>query len=156
MDLLDDEILRFWKALHKYNTLYILIGGFATNLHGFSRVTADMDLWIKDTLQNRQNLRAALKEIDLGDFEEIETTQFIPGFTSILFRSNFELDIMTSIKGFEQVKFDDCYAIAPTAIIENIPLKFLHIKHLIEAKKAAGRPKDLIDVEELEKILKQK
>jgi hypothetical protein len=35
-------------------------------------------------------------------------------------------------------------------------LKFLHIKHLIEAKKAAGRPKDLIDAEELEKILKQK
>ena len=156
MDLLDDEILALWKALHKYETKYILVGGFATNLHGFNRVTADMDLWIKDTLPNRKSLRQALKELNLGDFEAIETTQFIPGFTSILLKSNFELDIMTSLKGFEQIKFDPCYNIAPTAIIEDIPLKFLHIKHLIEAKKASGRPKDLIDAEELEKILKQK
>jgi hypothetical protein len=71
-----------------------------------------MDLWIKDTLQNRKSLRKVLNELNLGDFEAIETTQFIPGFTSILLTSNFELDIMTSLKGFEQVKFDDCYAIA--------------------------------------------
>lgn len=156
MDLLDDEILELWKTLHKYDTKYILVGGFATNLHGFNRVTADMDLWIKDNLENRKSLRKVLNELNFGDFEAIETTQFIPGFTSILLKSNFEVDIMTSLKGFEQIKFDDCYALAPTAIIEDIPLKFLHIKHLIEAKKASGRPKDLIDAEELEKILKQK
>lgn len=156
MDLLDDEILELWKTLHKYDTKYILVGGFATNLHGFNRVTADMDLWIKDNLENRKSLRKVLNELNLGDFEAIETTQFTPGFTSILLKSNFEVDIMTSLKGFEQIKFDDCYALAPTAIIEDIPLKFLHIKHLIEAKKASGRPKDLIDAEELEKILKQK
>ena len=156
MDLLDDEILGLWRTLHKHKTKYILVGGFAINLHGFNRVTADMDLWIKDTPENRKSLRNALKELELGDLEAIESTQFIPGFTSILLRSGFELDIMTSLKGFEQIKFDECYTIAPTAMIENIPIKFLHLKQLIEAKKASGRPKDLIDVEELEKILKQK
>jgi hypothetical protein len=156
MDLLDDEILRLWKTLHKYETKYILVGGFALNLHGFNRITADMDLWIKDTPENRKSLRNVLKELEFGDLESIENTQFIPGFTSILLHSGFELDIMTSLKGFEQIKFDECYKIAPIAIIENIPIKFLHIEQLIEAKKASGRPKDLIDVIELEKILKQK
>lgn len=129
-----------------------MVGGFAASLHGFDRVTADLDLWIKDSLENRISLRNALKELGVGDFEAIETTQFIPGFTSIMLNSGFELDLMTSLKGFDQLRFDECYKIAPTALIEEIPVKFLHISQLIEAKKAAGRPKDLIDIEALEKI----
>lgn len=156
MDILDDEILHLWRLLHRHKTEYIMIGGFATSLHGFNRSTEDIDIWIKDTLSNRQSLRKALKDLEIGDFESIETTQFIPGYTSILLRSGFELDIMTSIKGFQQIRFDECNKIAPTAIIDTIPVKFLHLNHLIEAKKASGRPKDLMDVEELEKIKKIK
>jgi hypothetical protein len=156
MDLLDDEILDLWKALHKFDTKYILVGGFATNLHGFNRTTADMGLWIKDTPENRKSLRDVFREIGSGDIEAIESTQFIPGFTSILLHSGFEIDIMTSLKGFDQIKFDECYKIAPIAMIEDIPVKFFNLKHLIEAKKIAGRPKDIIDVTELEKIQSQK
>ena len=133
-----------------------MVGGFATTLHGFDRTTADLDLWIKDTVENRKSLRNVLKELSIGDFESIETTQFVPGFTSIMLNSGFELDIMTFLKGFDQVKFDECYEISPVALIEEIPVKFLHINQLIEAKKISGRMKDLVDVEELEKIRKQK
>lgn len=154
MDILDDEILNLWTLLKKHNTLYLMVGGFASALHGFNRATQDIDIWIKDSIENRKALRAALKELGIGDFAGIETTQFVSGFTSILLNSGFELDIMTSLKGFEQIQFDECYNIAPTALIDNIPVKFLHINQLIEAKRASGRPKDLIDVEELEKIRK--
>jgi hypothetical protein len=156
VDILDEEILNLWRSLQKHNTLYIMVGGFATCLHGFDRTTADLDLWIKDTAENRKSLRKVLKDIGLGDLESIETTQFIPGFTSIMLDSGFELDLMTSLKGFDQLRFNECYEIAPTALIENIPVKFLHINQLIEAKKASGRAKDLIDLEELEKIKKQR
>lgn len=132
-----------------------MVGGFATSLHGFDRTTADLDLWIKDSPENRRSLRIVLKEMEIGDFDAIETTQFIPGFTSIMLNSGFELDLMTSLKGFDQARFDECYKIAPTAVIEEVPVKFLHINQLIEAKKAIGRAKDLIDIEELEKIRKQ-
>jgi len=131
-----------------------MVGGFATVLNGFSRTTDDLDLWLKDTPENRINLRAVLKDMEIGDFADLETTQMIPGYTSITLNSGFILDIMTSIKGFDQVKFDECYELSPTAFIEGIPVKFLHINQLIEAKKSSGRPKDLIDVEELEKIRK--
>ena len=59
---------------------------------------------------------------------------------------------MTYIKGFEQETFDTCYQSASTAIIFDIPIKFLHINHLIESKKACDRAKDKIDVLELERI----
>lgn len=156
MDILDEELLDLWRLLHLHNVQYIMVGGFATNLHGFQRITADLDLWIKDTAENRKQFRNVLKELNIGDFESIETMQFLPGWSSIMINSGFELDIMTSLKGFEQNTFDDCYKMAPIAHIENIPVKFLHINHLIEAKKASARNKDLIDIAELEKIKSQK
>lgn len=156
MDLLDEEILKLWSLLNKHSVNYIMVGGFASALHGFNRNTEDVDIWIRDTIENRKALRATLKELGIGDFESIETSQFIPGYTSILLNSGFELDIMTSLKGFEQERFEACYQTAPTAEIENIPVKFLHINQLIEAKKASSRSKDLIDLEELEKIRKLK
>jgi hypothetical protein len=154
VDILDNEILQLWSLLEKNKTIYLMVGGFATTLHGFNRNTEDIDIWIKDTIENRVALRNTLKELGVGDFESIETTQFIPGNTSIILNSGFELDIMTSLNGFEQVAFDDCYKMAPTAIIEEIPVKFLHINHLIQAKRATGRSKDLLDIDELEKIKK--
>ena len=41
MDFLDDEIISFWKALDENHVKSILVGGFATNLHGYNRITAD-------------------------------------------------------------------------------------------------------------------
>lgn len=156
MDILDDEILNFWKLLSENNVKYIIVGGFASNLHGFQRTTGDIDLWIKDTTENRKKFRKVLQLCGIGDFENIETTQLIPGWTVLYFPSGFELDVMTSLKGFPSESFDACFAISPIAEIENIPVKFLHINKLIEAKKASARPKDLLDVIELEKIRDQK
>ncbi|MES2679981.1 MAG: hypothetical protein V4635_08860 [Bacteroidota bacterium] len=152
MDILDDEILNLWRLLNKHDVFYIMVGGFATTFHGFNRATADLDLWIRDDQENRKKLRSVLKEMDLGDFESIETTQFTPGYTSIMLNSGFELDIMTSLKGFDQARFGECYQLSVCATVEDTQVRFMHINQLIEAKKSSGRPKDLIDVEELEKI----
>jgi hypothetical protein len=62
------------------------------------------------------------------------------------------LDIMTSLKGMEEHTFDECLEYASIAEIDGIKVPFLHINHLIEAKKAANRPKDQVDIQALEKI----
>jgi hypothetical protein len=156
MDILDEEILNLWRLLNIHSVKYIIVGGFATNLHGFNRITADLNIWIKDDSENRKKLRQVLKELELGDFPAIETIDFIPGWSSIMLSSGFELDIMTSLKGFPNDTFEECYKISPTAIIYNIPIKFMNLNKLIEAKKAVSREKDLIDIIELEKIKKSK
>lgn len=156
MDILDEEILTLWKLLHENEVKYIMVGGFATNLHGFQRTTGDIDLWIKDTRVNRKKFRNVLKQLGMGDFDSIETTDLIPGWSTLNLNSGFELDVMTSLKGFAQENFDACFLVAPTAVIHNIPVKFLHLNQLIESKKKSGRPKDLIDIIELEKLRDQK
>jgi hypothetical protein len=131
-----------------------MIGGFAIRFHGFNRATEDVDLWLDDTLENRKRLRKAFRELDYGDFEEFETLQFVPGFSSITIAGGIDLDIMTSVKGLDQYSFEECLDMASLADLEGIRVPFLHINHLIENKKKLNRPKDQIDVIELEKIKK--
>ena len=131
-----------------------MIGGFATNLHRYNRTTNGIDLWIADSLDNRKKLRKALKEQGSGDYSPIETMQFIPGWTNFNLDRGFPLDIMVSVKGLETIGFEECFKYAVVVEIESVPVRFLHYNHLIACKKAAGRPKDLLDISELEKIRK--
>jgi hypothetical protein len=154
MDVFDDEILKLWRALLKNKVLFIMIGGVATNLHGFHRTTDDIDIWIKDNLENRKNLRSAFKDYGLGDIKALETIQFIPGWTDFYLDNSLRMDIMTSVKGLEDFGFDKCLEYASIATIYELEIPFLHINQLIDSKKAANRPKDQIDIIELENIKK--
>jgi hypothetical protein len=154
MDMLDDELLRFWQCLNQSNVRYIMIGGFATRFHGFNRATEDLDIWLDDTLENRKNLRIAFKSLGYGDIPSLETMQFIPGWTNFNIGQMIKLDILTSMKGLEDTTFDQCFQQASIAELDSISIPFLHINQLILNKKAVSRPKDQIDVIELEKIKK--
>lgn len=154
MDILDDELLKFWRSLSAHNVRYIMVGGFATRFHGFNRNTDDLDIWLDDNPQNRRNLRESFIELGYGDFRSIETMDFVPGWTSFYVGNMIELDIMTKMKGLENYTFAECLDIASVAELEGIAVPFLHINQLIANKKAVNRLKDQIDVNELEKIKK--
>jgi hypothetical protein len=79
VDVFDEDILNFWRALQEYNVQYIMVGGYATNLHGYQRFTGDIDIWLKNTLENRQQLRKAFIKCDMGDYPMIDYMQFVPG-----------------------------------------------------------------------------
>jgi len=151
MDIYDDDVIRIWRALSENSVRYIMVGGFATYFHGFERNTQDIDIWLEDTLENRKKLRLVLEVLDFGDFPMIETMQFVAEWSSIK-HGDIELDIMTNMKGLENLTFDDCLARASVAEIDGIEIPFLHINDLIANKKTVNRPKDQIDVIELEKI----
>lgn len=152
MDIFDEEIIKFWNALSDNKVKYIMVGGYATNLHGFQRYTGDMDIWIEDTIENRLNLRKAFAAADMGDYYMMETIQFVPGWTDFRLNNGLRLDILVKMVGLEQYTFDECLSIATIAMIENIEIPFLHINQLIANKKAVNRLKDQLDVAELEKI----
>ncbi len=154
MDVFDEEILSFWKALQDFKVQYIMVGGFAINLHGYQRFTGDLDIWIKDTLQNRQQLRKAFISCNMGDFQMIEYMQFVPGWTDFQLNNSLKLDILIDMKGLEGYTFDECLEMASVAEIEGVHVPFLHINQLIENKRVINRPKDQIDIIALEEIRK--
>lgn len=149
---MDSQIIEIWKYLSLNKVKYLTIGGFAVNIYGYGRNTGDIDIFIEDSIDNRKNLREALKQIGIGDFENINTMQFIPGWTDITLNFNLRLDIMTSVKGLENYSFEQLLEQAYIVKINETPVYFLDYNNLIKAKKAANRPKDILDIEELEKI----
>lgn len=154
MDEFDKEIWEFWKALQNNNVKYIMVGGYAINLHGYQRYTGDIDIWLEDSVINRQNLRAAFIECEMGDYFMLDKMQFVPGWTDFQLTNGIRLDIMVVMKGLEEYSFSECFEIASIADIDGVKVPFLQINQLISNKKAVNRPKDQIDVAELEKIKK--
>lgn len=154
MDIFDEEIVKFWRALQNNHVRYIMVGGYATNLHGFQRFTGDLDIWLEDSVTNRQNLRAAFIECGMGDYFMLDRMQFVPGWTDFQLVNGLRLDIMISMKGLEGYSFEECLQLASIADIDDVKVPFLHINQLIANKKAVNRPKDQWDVAELEKIKK--
>lgn len=151
MDLMDENLLNFWKSLNHFGVNYIMVGGVAVNLHGYSRTTKDIDIWIKDIKENRRQLGLAFAQFGYDEIN-LEDFQFIPGWTDFYIGSGIRLDILIELVGLEGYSFDECLNIASIAEIENIPVPFLQINQLIANKKAVNRPKGQIDVMELEKI----
>jgi Nucleotidyl transferase of unknown function (DUF2204) len=148
------QILDVWKYFFQFDVKYITIGGFAVGMHGYNRSTGDIDIYLEDTKENRTKLRNAFVEIGLGDLEALDTMQFVAGWTEFSLNEGFRLDIMSSVKGLEDKTFQELFDVAEVLVIDEIPVKFIDYENLIIAKKATNRPKDLLDIEELEKINK--
>ena len=153
MDIFDEDVINFWRAMNENTVRYIMVGGFAANLHGYQRTTEDIDILLDDTAGNRQNFRKAFSSYTGVDYFMIETMQFIPGWSPFTLNTGFTLDILLMpMKGLEAFTFDDCYKMASIAEILSLKIPFLHINQLISNKKAVNRPKDQSDIIALERI----
>jgi len=153
MGLMDDNLIDFWKTLKIFEVQYIIVGDIAVTLHGVSRTTKIIDISIKDTQENRKQLGLAFAqfgydELNLKDFE------FVPGWTNFYIGTGIELDVLINMVGLEGYSFDECLLMASIAEFEQVEVPFLQINQLIVNKKAINRPKDQIDVIELENIIR--
>ena len=146
------EIVNIWTIFNEKNVRYLTIGGLAVNIYGYTRNTGDIDILLEDTTENRINLRAAFKQIGIGDFPQIETMQFVAGYTDFTISYDLRLDVMTSIKGLENANFDELLQNATIVYLNKVPVYFIDYNSLILAKKATNRLKDQLDIEELNKL----
>lgn len=146
------EVFEIWKNFDLEKLEYIIIGGFAVNIYGYNRNTGDMDVFFKDTLENRLKLNKALKASKLIEFPNVETMQFIPGYTDVNIGFGMRLDLMTSVKGLEDISFDELLNNATVVEITGVKVNFIDYENLIKSKFAANRTKDILDIEELNKI----
>ena len=152
MDIYNEEFLLLTSIFEKNQVKYLIIGGFAVNRHGYKRTTGDLDIYLQDNKENRQKLIIALEEIGYGRFDMLIDVPIVAGYCEIMMDNGMYADLMTEVKGLKQADFDEHFKMATVDIVNNIPVRFLHYNHLIENKKATGRTKDLLDIEELEKI----
>ncbi len=66
MDVLNAELLKFWKCLNENNVKYIMVGGIAKNSNGYQRSTGDADLWIEVQLKTEKSFAKHLLIVTWG------------------------------------------------------------------------------------------
>ena len=78
--------------------------------------------------------------------------QFVAGWTEFNLDYGMRLDLMTNVKGLEDKSFEELLNVATIVFLNEIPVYFIDFKNLIISKKAANRLKDILDIEELNKL----
>jgi predicted nucleotidyltransferase len=146
--IFNDDFRDFIQALNDNNVDYILVGGYAVILHGYRRVTGDMDIWVNRTQENYSKLTKAFAQFGLPLFD-MNLDKFLTADAADVFsfgRPPVSIDIITKLKG---VEFNDAFGQAMEFNDNGLFIRFIHLNNLIAAKRAAGRHKDLDDIEKL-------
>jgi len=149
------EVLLLLSVFQKHKVDYLIVGGFAVNRYGYSRATGDLDLYLRDTKRNRKNLIEAIDEMGYGRYNMLMDTPIIAGYCEIMMDDGMYADLMTDIPGLDKTKYDEYLSMATVDVVQGFEIRFLHYNHLLENKRATNRPKDRLDVEELERINKK-
>ena len=155
MDIFYDEHRLILEMLIRHNVDFILVGGYAVNYHGYNRSTGDMDIWLRPDNENKLLLISALKDLgyDKAGLDVVGEWDFTKPQGFYIGKQPERTDFMTFILG---INFNESRKIVIEAEIEGLPLPVIHLNDLIKNKTSAGRGKDLIDAEYLERIIKLK
>lgn len=144
------EILRRLNANH---VRYVLVGGFAAKAHGSPTLTVDIDICYARDVENLERLAAVLGGLgatlrgspaDLPIHLDAQTLRRGDAFT---LRTDLgDLDLLGSPAG--TTGYDDLAANAgPTEVAEGLLVPVASLGDLIRMKRAAGRPKDRVELE---------
>jgi len=153
MDISRDDVTDLFRSLNHYGVQYMLVGGMATALHGYVRATEDLDLWIRVGDENKTALILALQDNNVAGAGHLKDVPLLFGWASVVAgKRGFTLDMGHALKAFADTDFDACFERAIDAAFDGVPFKVIHLTDLLTEKQATGRPKDLIDVDELTKL----
>jgi len=150
-NIFNPDFQDFLKAFNNNDVDYILLGGYAVILHGYSRTTGDMDLFVRKTKKNYQKIVAAFQEFGMPVFDMTEDN-FLNNKNVDVFSFGVppvSIDIMTSARA---LNFDKAFKRATLHQIDDLKIRVVHLHDLIRQKEAVNRPKDINDIQHLSSL----
>ena len=143
---LHQDFKDFLRLLNSHKVDYLLVGGYAVGYHGYPRATGDMDIWVAVSEVNAQKTAQVLS--DFGMPKEAVSRELFLEMDKVI-RMGVPPVRIEVITGASGVDFAECYSRREVIDIEGIPVNFISLKDLKENKRAAGRHKDLEDLDHL-------
>lgn len=147
-NIFNTDFRDFIAALNDQDVRYLLVGGYSVILHGYSRTTGDMDIWVERTPINYSKIKQAFHQFGMPVFDMTETNFLThPNWDVFTFGTPpVAIDMMVQLKGLDFAK-----AFEKSIYFEENGLKIrtIHKDDLLQAKKSANRPKDQNDLENL-------
>jgi hypothetical protein len=147
----DERLLvELFAALAKVKLDAVVVGSMAAILQGVPVTTQDVDLLTRDTPANRRKLKPLCTELGAT---QSEIWPLIEGLR--LFRSNLQVDIL-----FDRLRprlgFEGLKSRGITVQLGRESARVARLEDIAAAKRAAGRPKDLLHLHLIEETIRVK
>jgi len=145
MDLAPD-FSEFFGLLTEHRVEFVVVGAYALALHGAPRYTGDMDLLVRPTHDNATRLLAAIRAFGFPT-DALSADSVVA--TSCLIQMGtppVQLHVMSAIDG---VSWECVWAGRAVASLDGRDVPFIGRQEFLANKRAAGRTKDLADIEAL-------
>ncbi|NOX99104.1 MAG: hypothetical protein GXP30_05120 [Verrucomicrobia bacterium] len=146
MEKLNRDFLEFIKLLESNQVKYLIVGGYAVGLHGFPRYTGDIDFFIAVREENAARILAVFEQFGFGGIGLTKNDFLQKDFVVEIGREPQKIQVLTGIDG---VNFEECFNRRLVFDCDGQKMKCIGLDDLLKNKRASGRAKDLIDVEEL-------
>lgn len=151
------DLERLLDVLHQGNVHFVIVGGVAATIHGSARLTSDLDVIYARDRENLDRLVSALQPLDPylrgappGLPFRFDAEKLRKGLNFTLITTAGPLDLLGEIAGLGgyESALQHCIEVQ----LFGTATRCLDLEALIRAKRAAGRPRDLETIAELEAI----
>ncbi len=150
------------RRLVRQRTELVLVGGMAGVVHGSSLVTRDVDVCARASPENLRRMLAALEDLHPRDGRTVNAPPLARSAEDLTASSDVSLwtdlgrlDVIWDVPGvgsWPDVKI----AAEPIDLGDGDTCLVLSLEALIASKRAIGRTRDLLAVEELEEIRRRR
>jgi hypothetical protein len=149
---MNPDFREFFALLIRHDVHFAVIGGVAYNHYAPPRATKDIDIWVEPEPGNVARLTAAIAEFGFP-VDAIDQAALVAPSASVLMlgRVPNRIDVLTHPKGLDWAAANRRTTVAS---YDGVPIPVVGLEDLIAAKRAAARPQDLVDVQELERVAK--
>jgi len=146
MSLLPPAFSGFLRSLNARGADYLLVGAYAVIYHGYVRSTGAMDVWVGPGTANAAKVAAAVRDFDPDIPDASEGLLASPDTVTQVGCPPLRIDLLTDLTG---LTFDECYAARVVGVLDGVEVPIISLAHLKANKRAAGRRKDLADLDHL-------
>jgi hypothetical protein len=142
---LPPDFSEFLSGLNSAQVEYLLLGGYAVAYYGVPRTTGGMDIWVNPTPDNVARLVATL--VAFGFANPPPAERFLQ--PRQVFRMGvppLRIELLTTVSG---VVFAEAFARKAVVSVGGVSVNMISLADLKANKRAAGRRKDLDDLDRL-------
>ncbi|MEO8505743.1 MAG: hypothetical protein ABI609_17745 [Acidobacteriota bacterium] len=139
------DLLRTFCAL---DVRFLLVGAHAVSFYAEPRATGDLDLFVDPAAGNAARVHAALAEFGAPLDDLTVEDLCAPGVVFQMGVAPYRIDVLNQLSG---VDFEEAARGAQPLQLGDVAVLVISRSALIKNKQAAGRLRDLLDLELLEK-----
>jgi hypothetical protein len=136
----------FFGSLIAHDVEFLIVGAYALAFHGAPRFTGDIDVFIRPTTANAERLLAAIAAFGFPSAGLRPDDLTSPDRVLRMGVEPVQIHVMSAISG---VTWDEAWAGRQSGRCGSRDLPFIGRREFVANKRAAGRLKDLADIEAL-------